>query len=127
MEQVPVWDVFSATCPSRSSLARIADKWTAMIVISLSESPMRFGELHARIEGISKKVLVDTLRALERDGMIEHRTALGHPVYALTALGITLETPLRALQVWAEANIETVLDSRDRYDEQLDARILGDA
>ena len=58
----PKWNVFSATCPSRTSLAQIANKWTAMIVITLSQGPKRFSELHRTIEGISKKVLVDTLR-----------------------------------------------------------------
>lgn len=130
MEQRPVWNVFSATCPSRTSLARIADKWTAMIVISLGECPLRFSELHTRIEGISKKVLIDTLRALQRDGMVEHRRGDGvgaeHPVYALTPLGRTLKAPLGALQHWAENHIETVLENRDRYDEALDARVLGE-
>lgn len=120
----PTWNVFSATCPSRTSLARIANKWTAMIVISLAEKPHRFGELHSRLEGISKKVLADTLHALERDGMVT-RTAIGDAAgYTLTELGRTLDEPLLALQRWSETHIEQVLESRDRWDEAEDAAVL---
>lgn len=121
------WTVFSARCPSRTSLARIANKWTAMIVVLLHEQPLRFGELHRRVEGIAKKVLVDTLRALERDGMIERTTDDdGHVRYALTSLGATLHEPLQALQVWAESHVDDVLAAQDRYDEAVDERVLGD-
>ncbi len=96
------WTVFSASCPSRASLARIANKWTAMIVVLLHEQPLRFGELHHRMDGITKKVLVDTLRALERDGMLERAVGDdGHSRYLLTPLGRSLHEPLQALQVWA--------------------------
>lgn len=122
------WTVFSARCPSRRSLARIANKWTAMIVILLHERPLRFGELHREVDGIAKKVLADTLRALERDGMVA-RTAYadGHARYELTALGRTLHEPLLALQVWAESHVEDVLDAQDRYDAIADDRTLGGA
>ncbi|MDR6868792.1 DNA-binding HxlR family transcriptional regulator [Microbacterium resistens] len=119
------WTVFSASCPSRASLARIANKWTAMIVVLLDAEPMRFGELHRRVEGISKKVLVDTLRALERDGMTQRLpSADGHVRYALTALGRTLSVPLQALQEWAESHVEEVLDAQDRYDSASDDETL---
>src|SRR5262249_22959731 len=85
------------------------------------ERPHRFGELHRRLDGVSKKVLAETLRALERDGVLEHRD---DAAYALTALGATLHEPLRALQVWAESHIETVLANRDRYDELEDQQVL---
>ncbi|MFC5123268.1 winged helix-turn-helix transcriptional regulator [Pseudoclavibacter helvolus] len=91
-----------------------------MIVITLSQGPKRFSELHRTIEGISKKVLVDTLRSLERDGMLERAERDGHRVYALTPLGTSPEAPLLALQVWAEAHIEEVLVSRDAFDERTD-------
>ena len=120
------WTVFSPTCPSRQSLARIANKWTAMIVISLHERALRFGELHEVVRGISKKVLIDTLRALERDGMVR-RTPLadGGVSYELTELGRTLHDPLLALQVWAESHVEDVLNAQDRYDEAVDNATLG--
>lgn len=119
------WTVFSARCPSRASLARIANKWTAMIVVLLHEQPLRFGELHQRMDGITKKVLVDTLRALERDGMLERGVDPdGHSRYRLTALGRTLHEPLQALQVWAESHVEDVRDAQDRYDEVADVKTL---
>lgn len=124
-EQTRDWTVFSVDCPSRQSLARIANKWTAMIVVVLHDEPLRFGELHQRVAGITKKVLADTLRALERDGMLERSAADdGHPRYALTPLGRTLHEPLRALQVWAESHVVDVLDAQDRYDEATDERML---
>jgi len=118
------WTVFSATCPSRQSLARIANKWTAMIVILLHERPRRFGELHTEVEGISKKVLVDTLRALERDGMLDRATdGDGVTRYRLTDLGRTLHEPLLALQRWAQQHVEQVLDAQDRFDAAIDDRL----
>ena len=121
----PEFTVFSATCPSRQSLARIANKWTAMIVISLGEQPMRFGEVHRRVDGITKKVLIDTLRALQRDGMIDHvEHEDGHARYELTELGRTLRDPLHALQVWAESHVEEVQVARERFDDIADARTL---
>ncbi len=120
------WTVFSARCPSRQSLARIANKWTAMIVILLHEQPRRFGELHRGVDGISKKVLTDTLRALERDGMINHvASSDGHPRYELTDLGRTLHDPLQALQDWAESHVEDVLAAQDRYDIAMDEQTLA--
>lgn len=120
------WTVFSARCPSRASLARIANKWTAMIVVLLHEQPLRFGELHHSVEGITKKVLVDTLRALERDGMLERAADDdGHIRYRLTELGRTLHEPLQALQLWAESHVDDVLAAQDRFDEAADEQVLG--
>lgn len=123
----PEWTVFSSSCPSRASLARVANKWTAMIVVLLHEEPLRFSELHRAVDGITKKVLVDTLRALERDGMLVR--ALhddGHARYQLTPLGRTLHEPLQALQIWAESHVEEVLSAQERYDDEIDQRLLGE-
>jgi DNA-binding HxlR family transcriptional regulator len=115
----PPWNVMLATCPSRTSLARIANKWTAMIVITLSAGPVRFGDIRSRVEGISGKVLSSTLRDLERDGIVS-RTAYDEMPprveYELTPLGQTLRDPLRALGTWAEDHIEQVMRSRDDFD-----------
>jgi len=124
----PVWNVMLSTCPSRTSLARIANKWTAMIVIALSGGPMRFGEVRDAVDGISGKVLADTLRALERDGIVS-RTAYDQMPprveYALTPLGLTLREPLAALGRWAETHIEEVEEHRAAYDEAEESRILA--
>lgn len=119
---VPAWNVMVATCPSRTSLAKIANKWTAMIVIALSGGPLRFGELRQAVDGISGKVLADTLRDLERDGIVD-RTAYDEMPprveYELTALGQTLREPLTALGRWAEEYIEDVMSARESYDRRV--------
>lgn len=115
----PVWNVMLATCPSRTSLAKIANKWTAMITIALSDGPRRFGSIRTDVGGISGKVLTDTLRDLERDGIVT-RTAYDETPprveYELTELGHSLREPLTALGLWAETHIAEVLEARDAYD-----------
>jgi DNA-binding HxlR family transcriptional regulator len=119
MAQHPAFDVLMSTCPSRTSLARIANKWTAMVVIALGTGRMRFGDLRTTVDGISGKVLTDTLRDLERDGIVTRHAFAEIPPrveYELTALGHTLHEPLRALGRWAEQHIAEVLVARDDYD-----------
>jgi len=124
MTDAPVWNVMLATCPSRTSLAKIANKWTAMIVIALSDGPARFGAIREAVGGISAKVLASTLRDLERDGVLV-RTAYDEMPprveYELTPLGLTLREPLTALGLWAQRHIEEVLDARDEFDSRSDA------
>ncbi|GAA1600023.1 hypothetical protein GCM10009789_62760 [Kribbella sancticallisti] len=115
------WSVLSSTCPSRTSLARIANKWTAMVITVLEDGPLRFGDLRTALEGISGKVLTDTLRDLERDGMITRQSYAEIPPrveYELTPLGRTLHGPLSVLCRWAEEHIPEVLAARDAYDER---------
>lgn len=123
----PEWDVMLATCPSRTSLAKIANKWTALIVIALSEGPLRFGALRHHVGGISGKVLADTLRDLERDGLLT-RTAYDQMPprvdYELTDLGHTLHEPLAELRRWAQTHIETVTRARAAYDQNHDTLTL---
>ncbi|MDA1362029.1 helix-turn-helix domain-containing protein [Glycomyces luteolus] len=119
MSYEPDWNVLTATCPSRTSLVRIANKWTAMIVIVLGKGRTRFRDLRTAVEGISGKVLTETLRDLERDGLVSRHVFAEVPPrveYELTDLGRTLHGPLSALGQWAEAHITEVLDARDRYD-----------
>lgn len=114
------WSVLNRNCPSRTSLARIANKWTALVVISLGSGPLRFGELRSRIGGISAKVLTDTLRDLERDGMLTrsvHPVTPPHVEYELTDLGTSLNIPLSALVAWAETHTDEVHENRAAYDE----------
>lgn len=119
MPQHPAFNVLTATCPSRTSLARIANKWTAMIVSALGDGKLRFSDLRSTVDGISGKVLTDTLRDLERDGLVSRHVYAEVPPrveYELTPLGRTLRTPLRALNRWAEEHIEQVLAAREAYD-----------
>ncbi len=119
MPQHPAFNVLTATCPSRTSLARIANKWTAMIVSALGDGKLRFSDIRSTVDGISGKVLTDTLRDLERDGLVSRHVYAEVPPrveYELTPLGRTLHTPLRALNHWAEQHIEQVLTAREAYD-----------
>ncbi|WP_371573547.1 winged helix-turn-helix transcriptional regulator [Streptomyces sp. NBC_01314] len=119
MPQLPSFSVMTATCPSRTSLARIANKWTAMVVIALSADRMRFRDLRATVDGISAKVLTETLRDLERDGLVTRHMYAEVPPrveYELTSLGRTLHAPLHALGLWAEEHMTEVFAARDSFD-----------
>jgi len=116
---MPDWSVLAATCPSRTSLARIANKWTAMAVSVLGNGRQRFGDLKIALDGISGKVLTETLRDLERDGLVTRHVYAEIPPrveYELTELGFTLHEPLLALCRWAEEHIAEVLVNREEYD-----------
>ena len=121
MEQTPRYDVFNALCPTRQALDRIADKWAALLVLLLAERPHRFGELRRRIDGISQKMLTQTLRNLERDGLINRQAFATVPVtveYSLTPLGETLVGPVSAIRDWAEGHIEEVLAAQAKSEVQ---------
>lgn len=124
----PEWNVMVATCPSRTSLARIANKWTAMIVMALDPGRLRFGEIREAVGGISGKVLSETLRQLERDGVVS-RTAYDQMPprveYELTPLGRSLHQPMAALAAWAQDHIEEVEKARKEFDERADALLVS--
>jgi DNA-binding HxlR family transcriptional regulator len=109
------YNILSATCPSRIVLRRIGARWTVFIVNALEHEPIRFSVLAARIQGITPKVLAETLRSLEEDGFIS-RTVFDekppHVEYELTALGRSLLVPLRAVRRWAEEHVPEVLAAR---------------
>jgi DNA-binding HxlR family transcriptional regulator len=110
---------YDRNCPTRRILDRIGDRWTVLIVGSLSQGPLRFGEISRRVDGISQKMLTQTLRALERDGIVERTVFAELPPrveYTLTPVGETLCVPLRALELWAIENLPTVEESRKDYD-----------
>ncbi|WP_062982943.1 winged helix-turn-helix transcriptional regulator [Nocardia anaemiae] len=101
-------DVYSAKCPTRQVLDHVAGKWTVLIVDALAEGTMRYTDLHRRIEGISQKMLTQTLRQLETDGFVTrtvHPTVPPRVDYDLTDLGHSLRTPITALRDWIEVNI----------------------
>ncbi len=117
------FDVYTAACPSRQALDRIADRWTTLIIGQLAKRPHRFGELRRAINGISQKMLTQTLRGLERDGLVSRRVLPTTPVaveYALTPLGETLIAPMAAIHAWAEAHVPEMLAARRAYEEQGD-------
>lgn len=113
-------DVFSAECPSRRLLDTIGDKWVALVVHALGQrSPMRYSELSVRIEGVSQKMLTQSLRRLERDGIVTRTVTPTVPLrvdYALTPLGQSLEGVIRHLTDWAQENMPEVDAARVRFD-----------
>ena len=112
------WDAYDEHCPTRMVLDRIADKWTVLIVGALEDKTKRFGELRREIGGVSQKMLTQTLRGLERDGLVARRVYASVPPkveYSLTELGRTLVHILEAIREWSENNIKKVLKSRDDY------------
>ena len=97
--------VMDAQCPSRLVLDRIADKWTALIIQLLSKKTMRYAELQREIGGISQKMLTQTLRSLERDGLLKRKVYAEVPPrveYSLRALGASLSEPITTLDRWVE-------------------------
>jgi DNA-binding HxlR family transcriptional regulator len=121
METIVVAGPYTGTCPARALLDRIANKWTALIIGILGEAdgPVRFGEIKRAVNGISQKMLTQTLRDLERDGLVIREVFPVIPPrveYALTPLGRTLDEPLRTLSVWAERNMACVEASQRAYD-----------
>ena len=113
-------NVYSGTCPTRHVLDLIGDKWATLIVGLLEQQPQRFAALHRQIDGISQKMLTQTLRRLERDGLVQRTVYAEVPPrveYALTPLGWTLCAPLAALRTWAETNITAVQAAQQRYEQ----------
>jgi DNA-binding HxlR family transcriptional regulator len=110
---------YLADCPTRMILDRIGDKWAVLALGLLQREPGRFNQLRRRIEGISQKMLSQTLKSLERDGLVHRRAIATVPVtveYSITPLGLTLTATLDALRDWAEGHIEEVRAAQRRYD-----------
>ena len=114
----PPLDPFDSRCPTRELLDRIADKWTVLIVVALEPRAKRFGELRREIGGISQKMLTQTLRSLERDGLVRRHVKPTSPVtveYELTKLGSSLVPVLGGLTEWAVAAMPEIEEARNRY------------
>jgi len=127
------YDAFLAGCPSRRLLDRISDKWVALVLAALGGDgtgcpggdhvgdphAMRYSELARRLAGVSQKMLTQTLRSLERDGLVTRTVTATVPVtvtYALTDLGLSLHQLMRGIKDWAEAHMDEVLAHRAQYD-----------
>lgn len=112
--------VYTKNCMTRAVLDRIADKWTTLIIGMLSSgNAVRFTELGRAIDGISQKMLSQTLRELERDGLVTRKVHAVVPPrveYSLTPLGLTLCEPLQALASWAEEHMRDIRDAQRRFD-----------
>jgi DNA-binding HxlR family transcriptional regulator len=130
------YDAFLAACPSRKLLDRISDKWVALILCALgsdgSRQPgtgpagesraMRYSELARLLAGVSQKMLTQTLRSLERDGLVTRTATPTVPVtvtYELTDLGLSLHQMMRGIKTWAEMHMDDVLANRTTYDSRI--------
>ncbi|WP_433325804.1 winged helix-turn-helix transcriptional regulator [Spirillospora sp. CA-294931] len=112
-------DAFDPNCPTRLVLDRIGDKWSVLVVLCLQDGPRRFTELRNMIGGVTPKVLTQTLRAMEHDGLLTREVFAEVPPrveYTLTPLGASLRTPIQAIADWAEKNVEEVMFARASRD-----------
>jgi len=132
------YDAFLASCPSRQLLDQISSKWVALILAALGSDgphpgvdrvgepkPMRYSELSRRLAGVSQKMLTQTLRSLERDGLVTRTVTPTVPVtvtYELTGLGRSLHHVMRGIKVWAEAHMDEVHANREEYDTRVAGR-----
>lgn len=125
------YDAFLAVCPSRQLLDRISDKWVVLVLCALGgdasarpgapgvAGPMRYSQLSRLLAGVSQKMLTQTLRALERDGLLTRTVTPTVPVtvsYALTDLGVSLHAMMRGLRIWAQSHMDEVLAHREDHD-----------
>ena len=112
-------DPYQKGCPTRRILDRIGDRWTVLVVGVLAQGPHRFSELGRRIEGVSQKMLTQTLREMERDGIVTRTVYAQVPPrveYALTEAGESLRQPLKALEQWSIEHLGTVLSAQADFD-----------
>jgi DNA-binding HxlR family transcriptional regulator len=119
METTSRWNMMNAACPTRQVLDRIADKWTMLVIVALEHGTLRFSELRRSVGGISQKMLTQTLRALERDGIVEREVIPTVPVtvrYTLTPLGHSLATAVGGIREWAYANMDAIETARAAYE-----------
>jgi DNA-binding HxlR family transcriptional regulator len=115
------YNSYVAECPSRQVLDAISDKWVTLVLSALDEGPMRYSDLARRIAGVSQKMLTQTLRMLERDGLLTRTITPSVPVrvdYELTPLGETILPVVGAIKQWSEAHIEQIHEARAGYDER---------
>ncbi|MEU8693779.1 helix-turn-helix domain-containing protein [Streptomyces sp. NPDC048665] len=126
------YNAFLAACPSRQLLDRISDKWVVLILCALggdnsptqpgtADAPkaMRYSEISRLLAGVSQKMLTQTLRSLERDGLLTRTATPTVPVtvsYELTDLGLSLHHMTRGLRNWAQTHMDEVLTNRENHD-----------
>ncbi|WP_051571099.1 winged helix-turn-helix transcriptional regulator [Cryptosporangium arvum] len=119
VDAVIAGDPYHADCPTRRILDRVGDRWTVLVVGVLGDGDARFSELRRRIERISQKMLTQTLRSLERDGLVRRTVYPEVPVrveYGLTDAGRTLLEPLRALRQWSIEHRDEIAAAQAAYD-----------
>jgi DNA-binding HxlR family transcriptional regulator len=113
------YNAFVRACPTNQLLGRLSEKWVRLVVAALHDGPMRYSDLSRKIAGVSPKMLTQSLRSLERDGILTRTVTPSVPVrvdYELTGLGASLAQLMNAVKEWAEIHIKEVDEARKRYD-----------
>jgi DNA-binding HxlR family transcriptional regulator len=116
---IPQFNVFARACPSRAALEVVANRWGLLALRALADGPLRFNELRRHVDGVSQKMLSQTLQALERDGFVNRRmqtTFPLHVVYSLTPLGEAMAGQLTGLIGLVQSRMPDVLAAQQRYD-----------
>lgn len=111
--------IFRCTCPTRPILDQVADKWSMLILYALADGPQRFNTLKRRLEGITQKALTQTLRRLERNGLVVRRVLDTSPIaveYEMTPLGGTLRVAFRTLYDWTHAHLDEIVVAQAAFD-----------
>lgn len=115
------YNAYLAECPSHNLLAQISGKWITLLLAALSGGSMRYSDLSRAIPSVSQKMLTQSLRTMERDGLLTRTVTAAVPVrvdYELTALGRSLNVLMTQVKNWAESNMDNVYDARLEYDER---------
>ncbi|WP_078629189.1 winged helix-turn-helix transcriptional regulator [Streptomyces sp. 142MFCol3.1] len=114
------YNVFARSCPSRGTLEHVTGRWGSLTLGALHDGTFRFNELRRRVDGVSEKMLSQTLHALERDGLVHREAQPTNPPrvdYRLTPLGREVSERLLTLIDFVEGHMDDVLEARERYDE----------
>ncbi|MGC4772582.1 winged helix-turn-helix transcriptional regulator [Micromonospora sp. DT44] len=112
-------DMFDELCPSALNPIRFGDKWAALIIRCLEDGPRRFSELRVPLRRVTPKVLTQSLRSLERDGLVTrtvHAGATAHVEYELTPVGRSMLEPIAVACAWVAQHWDELLDARESYD-----------
>lgn len=126
LRKLPPGNVFDSNCPSRSVVEILSDKWAVLLLWSLAPEPLRFGELRRRLDGVTQKMLTQTLRSLERNGLVSRTVYATTPPsveYALLPLGTSVSEISEQMCVWAQDHIKEVILARQAYDKGLEGPV----
>ena len=118
------FNVMMLSCPSRLIMQRLGDKWVPLVLLALQGQPQRFSHIRERIGGVTPKVLTQTLRTLERDGLLTRTIYPEVPPrveYELTELGRSVLEPMEMLRLWSQEHAQKILEARNAYDEHHEA------
>jgi len=113
------FDVLAEACPTRQVINRIGDRWSLLVLYALEHETLRFQQLRRAVDGVSQKMLTQTLRGLERDGLVRREVFACVPPrveYSLTDLGRGLAGRIRAIREWAYTHMDEISGARAQYD-----------